>query len=435
MSTGHPFVQSPFLKVIVTGVVAGALLIPLALVGGLVGERVGRRDEVTREVSAMWGRRQTTGAIVLTVPYDETRRVANGVETIVREAHFLPDVLAIDAEVVPEVRARSIFKVVVYRARLTFTGRFGRPDLARAGASPALVHWDRARVSIGVSDVRGLSAVSPLTFGDSRVELEPGGDQGPLMSGGLRAATPLGAVMAAGPQAAADQGGIRFAASLTLAGTEALAFVPAGTATDVTLRSTWPDAGFSGAFLPESRQVTGAGVTAHWQVAHFARGYPQAWVEGATDGDDHKRRVAESEFALGLVQTVDQYRQAERAVKYGVLFILLTFVVFFLWEVLAALRLHPVQYSWWGARSWCSTCCCCRSPSTCRSGRRMPSRPRPSRCWWRVMRRPSCGPACAGPRWWAGGSRRCTGCCSSSCNSRTSPCSSGRSWCSSRWRA
>ena len=117
MSTGQPFVQSPFLEIIVTGVVTGALLIPLALVGGLVGERVGRRDEVTREVSAMWGRRQTTGAIVLTVPYDETRRVANGVETIVREAHFLPDVLAIDAEVVPEVRARSIFKVVVYRAR------------------------------------------------------------------------------------------------------------------------------------------------------------------------------------------------------------------------------------------------------------------------------------------------------------------------------
>ena len=195
-----------------------------------------------------------------------------------------------------------------------------------------------------MSDVRGLSAVSPLTFGDSRVELEPGGDQGPLMSGGLRAATPLGALMAAGPQVTADQGGIPFAVNLTLAGTEALAFVPAGTATDVTLRSTWPDAGFSGAFLPESRQVSSAGVTAHWQVAHFARGYPQAWVKGATDEDDHRRRVAESEFSLALVQTVDQYRQAERAVKYGVLFILLTFVVFFLWEVLAALRLHPVQY-------------------------------------------------------------------------------------------
>ncbi|MBL8139575.1 MAG: cell envelope integrity protein CreD [Acidobacteria bacterium] len=335
--------HSPVVKVFVTGMVAMVLLIPLVLVGGLVSERVGRRDEVTREVSAMWGGRQTTGAIVLTVPFDEVRQVANGVETVTREAHFLPSALTIAADVTPEVRARSIFRVVVYRARLEFTGRFARPDVARIGATPSVVHWDRARVSVGVTDMRGVSAVSALTFGEARVVLEPGAEPGPLMPGGLRAATPLAATAAPATGDAADQG-IPFALSMTLAGTEALAFVPAGAATEVTLRTPWPDPAFTGAFLPESRDVSAAGATARWQVAHFARGYPQAWVGGAIDRDAHRRQVAESEFSVGLVQAVDQYRQAERAVKYGVLFILLTFVVFFLWEVLASLRLHPVQY-------------------------------------------------------------------------------------------
>jgi inner membrane protein len=120
--------------------------------------------------------------------------------------------------------------------------------------------------------------------------------------------------------------------------------VPTGKATEVSVTSSWPHPGFSGAFLPETRQTTAAGFTASWRVAYFARAYPQAWLNGAIDQDEHRRRVGASQFGLDLVQTVDQYQQAERATKYGLLFILLTFASFFLWELLQTLRLHPVQY-------------------------------------------------------------------------------------------
>jgi inner membrane protein len=66
------------------------------------------------------------------------------------------------------------------------------------------------------------------------------------------------------------------------------------------------------------------------------------------NGDQLAASAAQSAFGLSLVQPVDIYQQAERAVKYAVLFIVLTFMVFFLWEVFSPALLHPVQYAFVG---------------------------------------------------------------------------------------
>ena len=88
------------------------------------------------------------------------------------------------------------------------------------------------------------------------------------------------------------------------------------------------------------------------------------------------------------MQPVDIYQQAERAVKYAVLFIVLTFLVFFLWEVFSATLLHPMQYAFVGSRCASSTCCWSRSPNTpgfdrptpSSLSRRCSSRATPARC-------------------------------------------------------
>lgn len=51
-----------------------------------------------------------------------------------------------------------------------------------------------------------------------------------------------------------------------------------------------------------------------------------------------------SAFGLGIYQTIDIYQRGERAIKYAILFIALTFLTFFAWEQLTATRLHPLQY-------------------------------------------------------------------------------------------
>jgi inner membrane protein len=50
-------------------------------------------------------------------------------------------------------------------------------------------------------------------------------------------------------------------------------------------------------------------------------------------------------FGVSFIEPVNIYSQAERAVKYGLLFVSPTFAVFFLFELMKSLAIHPVQYA------------------------------------------------------------------------------------------
>jgi inner membrane protein len=332
---------SAVLKVVAIGVLGTCLIVPLALVWILVAERLARRDAAVTETVSSIGRAQTVGGIVLDLPYDAVERLPTGATTTVtRHAYVHPDQLSIDATATPEVRHRSLYSVIVYRTTVRMTGTFSVPDLARLNADPTAVRWDRAATTVEISDLRGTLAVSPLTFGDRRVTLEPMTGSNTVFMTGVRGLTPLTADVTAP---------IPFAVDLTLAGSEALRFLPSGKATDVHLASAWPDPGFNGAFLPTSRTTTARGFDARWQVSYLARAFPHAWLDTSVDRSTLLYQRNASTFGTQFVQAVDHYQQTERAVKYGLLFVMLTFTVFLLWELLANLRLHPVQYLLIGA--------------------------------------------------------------------------------------
>ena len=69
------------------------------------------------------------------------------------------------------------------------------------------------------------------------------------------------------------------------------------------------------------------------------RNYPQQWV-GGIDAS----AVTGSRFGVALFSPVDEYTQANRAVKYTIMFVGLTFLLFFLVEVFNRRRIHPIQY-------------------------------------------------------------------------------------------
>jgi inner membrane protein len=334
--------SSAVLKVCAIGVLGMCLFIPLTLLWALVAERSSRRDEVVREVTASWGRAQTVGGIAIDLPYDAVERRDNGVTHVVtRHAYAFPEQLAIEATLTPELRHRSIYSVVVYRTTLKITGTIAPPDLAALGADAVAVHWDRASVAVEIPDLRGTVAVSPLSWAGQPIVLEPMADDGGgAIVNGVRGATPLPADFKAA---------VPFAVELTLAGSEALKFVPTGKATTVRLSAPWPDPGFTGAFLPTSQRVSASGFDARWQVSYLASAFPHSWLGARLDRHQLIVQRTNSAFGVNLVQAVDHYQQVERAVKYGLLFVLLTFTVFLLWELLRNLRLHPVQYLLIGA--------------------------------------------------------------------------------------
>jgi inner membrane protein len=331
---------SAVLKVVAIGLLGACLIVPLALVWILVAERSSRKEEAVAEAVSSIGRAQTVGGVVLDLPYDALERQANGaVVTVTRHAYVHPDQLTIEATATPEIRHRSIYPVIVYRTTVRMKGTIAPPDLAKLNAAPVAVHWDRAATTVEISDLRGTLAVSPLLFGDRPVTLEPTTETA-VFTSGVRGLTPLA------PDTTSP---IPFAVDLTLAGSDALRFLPAGKATNVRLDSGWPDPGFSGAFLPTSSSTTAQGFDARWQVSYLARAFPHAWLEGTVDRSTLLHQRHQSAFGVSFVQAVDHYQQTERAVKYGLLFVLLTFTVFLLWELLRNLRLHPIQYLLIGA--------------------------------------------------------------------------------------
>jgi inner membrane protein len=175
----------------------------------------------------------------------------------------------------------------------------------------------------------------------SDVALAPGNEDIGLVQSGLHAAGP-------GLAALPERAVIPFSVELEMNGSRDLKLLPMGSETVVQLNSSWPHPSFIGAPLPASRQTSAEGFTGRWSVPYFGRGYPPQWTSVGMDRAQLKALADASAFGVSLIQPVDIYQQAERAVKYGPLFITMTFVVFFLWEMLRSRLLHPIQYAFVG---------------------------------------------------------------------------------------
>jgi inner membrane protein len=331
--------DSAAVKMVIIGVLVLILLIPLAMVGSLVSERQGRQQQVAREVASSWGRPQVLAGPVLTVPYLVHFKNEKGVVTTqTTYARFLPEVLKIEGNVDGERLNRGIFEVAVYRTGLKWTGTFQRPSFEEWRIPPEDVVWRDAYLSIGVPDMRGITSGVSLTWGNRTLGLVPGGGEPGLWQSGLRVTIPDLAEGKAGEVYA-------FAFDLGVNGSEDLSFLPLGKETTVALKSNWPSPSFKGEFLPARRTVHGTGFDALWHVSWFGRSsYPQQWRESEAQELAPQGAIDGSAFGVQLFMPVDAYQKTERSTKYGVLFLVLTFLTFFLYEQLNPFSLHPVQY-------------------------------------------------------------------------------------------
>jgi inner membrane protein len=338
--------NSAIARLVVMGALTIVLLIPITWVYSTVSERASRRDGAVAEVSATWGGPQTIGGPVLSVPYTViwTDSAGRQQRTVCR-AHFLPRDLQIEGTIGTEARSRGIFDVVVYRSSLKVSGRFLRPDLEWIRPAPERIEWDQAVLEVGVTDPRGLARRAVLNWRGQPVPFTGGTAEVGLFRSGLHAQLPTFEGVSAGTE-------LPFEFTLDVNGTRDLRFLPAAEETVVALTSTWPHPSFTGTALPETRRIDAGGFTARWRVQDFGRPYPARWTSGEMNRDQLSQQANGSAFGLGLVQPVDIYQQAERAVKYAVLFIVLTFLVFFLWEIFSATLLHPMQYAFAG----CAMC-------------------------------------------------------------------------------
>ena len=340
------------LKLFAIGVLIGLLWIALLLIDGVRRERLGFREEAREEIAKTWGGEQTLAGPVLAVPFTyaaKTVREVNDsrgvpvrteeVRTVRAWAYFLPEELDVSGQLDPSLRYRGIFTIPVYETRLAVRGRF-RPATAAIGVEGASYEWAKARVIVALTYPRGLRAAPVVQWGGQGATLEPGAPR-EGWSETLEAPVRIDAGSAAA--------GVPFALEMTLQGSSRLAVAPVGAQNHVTLKSSWVDPSFGGAALPSRRTVGPDGFEATWEQSYFGRGYPQQWTEGAGQSEVACHQIVGSAVDVTLLQPVDAYRLVERAIKYGVLFLVLVFANFFLFEVTAKLRIHPLQYLMVGA--------------------------------------------------------------------------------------
>lgn len=332
------------------------LLIPLTMVRSVLQERLGRRNEAVANITSSWGREQKLVGPVLIVPYRHAVKswkeqpVAGGkterievVEMALANAYFLPTNLAITGDIKPEQLRRGIYQAVVYSGKFEFAGQFAQPDFSTLRIEAKDVVWEDAMVAFAIPDLRGVKATLNLKWGEKTHPLLPGSKLGGFQSGVLS-----GVFARVGAWRESDAA-VPFQFELSLNGSGGLGFAPVGSQSIVKLTSSWPDPSFFGSFLPAERKVTRDGFEAIWQISYYGRGFPQQWTSQTPEPCLTPASVESSLFGVNLLSGIDAYRNTERAIKYGVLFIVLIFAAFFLFELLAALKIHPFQYAIVGA--------------------------------------------------------------------------------------
>lgn len=316
------------LKILIIGMLALLLLIPAGMVKGLIREREHRKADVIGEISSKWGNAQTVSGPVLTLPYKRYYKNDKGEDRYnIRFMHFLPDELKIAGELHPEVRYRGIYEAVLYNTGLTLSGRFSVPAVSKLNIPSENVMWSRAFLSVGISDMRGIKERIAAELNGKAVEFEPGIKTSDVLTSGVSLLWPM-------PPGGKE---LAFRIPLNLNGSENLSFVPVGEETRVEMASEWPSPSFTGAFLPEERQVGDTGFSAQWRVLHLNRNFPQQWIGEKQDIDDYA-------FGVKLFIAADVYQKSTRTAKYAVMFIAFTFLAFFFSEVMNRLRVHPIQY-------------------------------------------------------------------------------------------
>jgi len=311
------------------------LLIPLGMVSSSIYERENRRNEAVSEVSAKWGYAQDICGPVLTVPYRQYYRDKNNITRVrIRNAYFLPDSLSIKGEIIPETRSRGLYEVILYNLKdLEFKGYFSNPDFSKLRIPKGNVLWDDAFITAGIPDTRGIQKSISLRWGKGKSSFYPGVRNSSVYSSGIHAYVKN--------LKDSKMKQIPFSFTIDLKGSSSLSFAPAGKETNVHLSSAWEHPSFYGSYLPSRRSVSEKGFNADWKVSYFGRNFPQAWTDSSPPS---KASLKQSSFGVKLYQPVDFYQKSVRAVKYGVLFLSLTFLTFFLFEVFSSLSIHPLQY-------------------------------------------------------------------------------------------
>lgn len=307
------------------------LSLPLMMVRELINERADYRNEVVDAIEQSTSGSQKLAGPLIAIPITETlTRMENQKEVNYQRSwvyYWLPESLAVAGKQTVESRRVGIYSGQVWHNALQIKASFDPLRLAALRKTNIVLGQPRLVVSVG--DARGIGAIHAPEVNGNVLSVEPGLG---ISGDGAGIHMPM-------PALAEDNKPLEIAFSLDLNGTGEFSLVPLGRNSELQLTSNWPHPGFLGSFLPTQREVSAAGYRAHWQSSWFANDM------GSYFKDDMEIPWSRlPAFSADVMSLADQYQLTDRATKYAILLIGLTFMAFFVFESLTRRPLHPMQY-------------------------------------------------------------------------------------------
>jgi inner membrane protein len=360
-TTFKKFSQGYTFKILMLIALVLLLLIPLAMIRGLINERNRTANSAEAEIMEAWGSQLMEAGPVIIVPGVRTDQIRTRTdrdgrtEEKIEEVKYpftliiMPQKLNIKADFTTEIRRRGIFSVPLFSGNLSLSGTFDPAEAQASLASNEVLSFSKAELVIVLSSQKGIRKIEKALWNNQELFFQPGNrglniirdniyrenaykvtrDSGQGGGSGIYAAIPG----FSGSESAFD-------INIAIQGGQLVRFLPVGQDTHVEVATDWASPSFQGSFLPGGSNITDSGFSAVWDISYLSRDIPLFWRSESGDYRDYSASM----FGVNFFRAIDTYSLNTRAVKYAILFLIIPFLALFLLEVFTKKRIHPVPY-------------------------------------------------------------------------------------------
>jgi inner membrane protein len=318
------------LKLLLLAFLGLLLLIPGKQIEDLVKERQFFQSQSAREVARGWAPSQQIGAPALTLFYT----VPCKEKQCIQKVHLSPEQTLAGIKLDSIEKKRGIFSFPLYTADLNIDTRFSHQQLDELGIPLSSILWERSLLSIYIKEKSGLLQAPLLHFKGKDLTIKPSHNPDSPWSECFNTPLPLSPTSTTPSFSDWEQ---TFSLSMKTKGSESFYFIPSAGETQITMESDWPHPKFQGSTLPQNSTITPSGFSASWNSLGFQQNHDSHW-------STQKTFPIYQSMGLSFIQPINHYTQTLRAVKYGILFIALTFLFCFLGETFSRKSIHPFQY-------------------------------------------------------------------------------------------
>lgn len=299
------------------------MLIPINMVKSLIEERKNVKNIVEEDIINKWGGAQEITGPIMVLPFcNENKEI--------RYAYFLPEEYNVNGEIKPEKKKDGILNILCYQGDLTINSKFNIKNYNQLNIKEDSILWQEAFVMIGISDLNGIKDQVIATANGKNLNISAEVKNKEILKSGLSIPYPIN------PNDL--QKDIKLDIKLTVGGSEGLYIIPIGKKTSAHLLSNYKSAKYTYKnILPSTENNENKGFDAQWNLFDYNLNYTQMWI-GSSDN------LVKNKIGVDILLPVDHYQKNIRSVKYAILFIALTFIIFFIVELTSHKPIHPVQY-------------------------------------------------------------------------------------------